>query len=328
MASFEPNGYDRATGQGSLPGTPTPIGVILTKNGTGAFFFEELPDSPTIERGEQTTIVHTVACDPTTGQIVIEGTQRGQILIDSQGNWSKILSATFQYQKGDHCIVSITCEGFGGVSFGGGVSAFDVPPDEFGVETLEFNPSIYRHPRYDDVLNYNDTTMTPPVTGQRIIQWIQSAVNAPNISGQTDNATLLNSTNITDSGVLALALELLGKVRQGEETFYLAGFKVTYSAFFFLPVALNPGGYIEDPVASGALPYYFWSLDGSSSNSDSNNCFLAVAEQVAPQFYQDGISWLRQSDSIVYQRTFFKRTSIWIGGPAGNWDAEIYSPTS
>lgn len=333
FTEFQPSGYDRATGIGGLPGTPTPGGVILYKNNAETNrFFEEQPDSPNIERAEQTTIVHRFNVDKTTGLTYIQALQRGQMMTDSEGNLTKILSSNLDYQKGDRWTLSITAEGFGGLSVGGGVSTLDIPPDEFNVETLEFNPSIYRHPRYNTVIRYNldsnGNIINPSLSnGYKIVNAINLSANAPQIGTQTANGSLINSTTITDPDVLALANELLNKVKQGEDTFYLAGFKVNYTVYYYYPIGLNPGGYIEDPVDSGNLPYYFWSLDGTPDDSDSNNCFLAIAQSVAPQFYANGLSWLRQADRIELQRTWFKKTSIWIGGPYGNWDAQIYSPT-
>lgn len=336
---FKPSGYDRATGLDGLPGTLTPPGLVLFKNDVAAFtglpyFFEELPDSPQIERGEQTTITHRFRCDDVTGKVYISGLQRGQLLTDSDGNLTKVLSSSLDRQKGDYWILTVVAEGVAGIDTGDGVSALDVPPDEFGVETLEFNPSIYRHPRYITVANYNldasgDVIDSDIVTGPQIIGWINAAVNFPQLGSQTEAYGQINSDNIADEDVLALAFELLQKVRKGIDTFYMAGFKVTYSSYYYFPPDLNPGGYIEDPVASGNLPSYFWSNDGSGDST--TNIFTTLAKNVAPALYLDNtgnvnISWLRQADYLTYQRTWFKLTSTWIGAPYGTWDANLYNP--
>ena len=228
---FPVSGVDRAIGTNGLPGTPTPSNKRLISGNVsfGQFFFQEMPNSPTIERGEQATIVHKFQCDYITGQTYLLGLARGQLMVDTQGNMSRILSTTLDHDKGDICVLSITAEGVAGLNPNLSISLFNVPPDDFSVDTVEFNPSIFRHPRYQQVLDFNldaDGNILDNgfPTGPQIIQWIQGAVNLATNGSQQDMANQINSTNIPDD-TLELALELLSKVRQGTETFYLAGFK-------------------------------------------------------------------------------------------------------
>jgi hypothetical protein len=37
------------------------------------------------------------------------------------------------------------------------------------------------------------------------------------------------------------------------------------------------------------------------------------------------ISWLRQSDSVQYARTWFKITRTWVGSVVGHWDVDLYN---
>ena len=321
LNGFPVSGYDRADGLQGRPGTVSPPAVVEASQALRVF--EEYPDSPTIERGEVTTIVHRFKVDLTTGQIYIQGLPRGSLSTDTYGNITKLLSATLQYERGDLWTLMITSEGFGGVNDNGSASIFDVPPDEFSVEPVEFNPDLFRHPRYATVLNYNDPVTG--TTGAQIIQWLLGSVNLSYNLGQSDTNSLINSTNITDPAVLALTNELLGELRQGQNTFYLSGFKVTYSYYGYLPNFLNPGGYLEDPVASGNIPIYFWSEDASGSND--SNIFNAVGPSVSPALYDNGLSWLRYADSQQYQRTWFKLTATWIGLPDGVWNPVIYNPS-
>lgn len=308
------NGFDRATGLHSLSGTPTPEGVILYK--PGKTFLEELPTSPIMELGEQFTITHKFNCDLTTGQLFLNANPRGTILTDSLGLTSRILSCSLEYQKGDFWILTMTAE-----------ATYVVPPDEFNVESIEFNPSIYRHPRYASVLNYKSTdTSGNPVTGQQIINLIQGATNFAQVGAQTDSSSAINAQLITDSSVLAAALELLGKVQQGFDTFFLYGFRVTWSTYFYLPQEMSPGGFIEDPVVDANLPAYFWSSD--QSGDEDTNIFTELAAQLSPVLYGDGLSWLNLADTQTYERTWFKLTSTWIGGPSGQWDSQIYDPNA
>ncbi len=62
----------------------------------------------------------------------------------------------------------------------------------------------------------------------------------------------------------------------------------------------------------------------------------SLAASTAPMFYGNGLSWLRKSDRIVWQRYLVKKTSTWVGAPNGNsnltgfqfsyWDPDVYSP--
>lgn len=327
---FPVSGLDRATGTNGLVGTATPSGARKIAGNIlnpGGLFFEELPGSPTIERGEQATIVHKFVCDLDTGETYLLGLARGQLMTDTHGNTSKILSTSLEYNKGDFWILTVTAEGVAGVNNNGSISLFNVPPDDFSVDVVEFNPSIYRHPRYKQVLDYNyddDGNIIDPdiPTGAQIIQWISGSVNLATNGSQQDMSNQINSNNIGDDIVLDLALELLQKVRQGVETFYLAGFKVTYSIYSFTPVLMRPGGYLEDPVLSGFLPLYYWSDD--MSGSSNSNILTSLAAAVAPSFYANGLSFLRQADTQTFQRTLFKITNTWVGLPFGSWDKQLH----
>lgn len=125
---------------------------------------------------------------------------------------------------------------------------------------------------------------------------------------------------------IAAATEIITKLWRQEDTPYLTGYQVTLSQYFFAPQFLNPGGFIQSPV--GIVPDYF--LSPSQDGSDS---IFGQMASINPQSYSDtgladgsvNISWLRKSDEVEYQRTWFRVTSTWIGSPIGNWDFQIYS---
>src|SRR5262249_35867825 len=145
----------------------------------------------------------------------------------------------------------------------------------------------FRHPRYYTVMNYipDSGPYSGVFLGNLIAAWINAAVDLPQILPRQENYGQLNSTNIPDSDVLDLAQELVDKLRKGEDSFYLAGFRVQWSQYYWYPPEIDPGGYIQDPVTEGGLPYYFWSNDGTPSGSD---IFTALAATVAPAFYANG----------------------------------------
>jgi hypothetical protein len=324
--SYPPCGFDRADGLDGNPGTATPSDALQIRTALGlpaGAFLEEDANSPEIELGEHATFVHTFKCDPVTGQEILYGNPRGTPLVDSQGYQYKVLTTSSQYQKGHYCIVRITAEWV------------DVPPeDEFHVETVEFNPSIFLHPRYASVVNYSaeNAGSTDLITGPFLMGLITNAANMSTPQSQTGFYNLLNNYNVTDPAVLELCLELITKLQRGEDTFYLSGWRVFWSQYNTYPgspagssgdaTGLNPGGYTEDPVTEGGLPSYFWSLDGTPTG---DNTFTVTSETVNPQYYENGISWLRQADTVEYSRVWFKVIHSWIGGPLGTWDVDIYS---
>lgn len=297
-------------------GTPTPDNQPAYYSGDTSFIFEEDANSPSIERGEQATIVKTFHCDPVTAQTLIIGLGRGTIQTDSSGDVTRVLTSRYDYERADKVKISVTSEGV----------SFDSPPDQFAAEVMEFNAALFRHPLFLPILSYNvvpgtynqpaDTTQS---TGPAIISAIIQVANQSTQQAATSWQAVI--TNVTDSTIITLANLLQTKYQQGIDSWYLAGYKITWSQFYFLMPQMSPGGYIEDPITSGWLPPYFWSDDASSTGF---NQFLAIAEILDLPTYQGGISWLRLADSIQYERTWLKITRQWLGGPSGHWDTDLY----
>jgi len=306
-----PNGVDWADGEDGRPGTPTPEGAVLNSNPDGISPLQEEPESPDIERGSQATIQHRFTMDYNLGLSYLAGLGRGNYMQDSAGNITRILTSRLQKTKANQCVLSVTAEGI----------SFDTPPDEFRLDITELNPALEKHPRY---------AFLPA----DVRQLVNQAVNAAMQVSQQEAVQQLNaiSTRTTDpppdtldfdgwQTVQDAAQELLLKRRVGEDTFYLPGFTLIWSQYFYIPQALNPGGYIEDPLHEGGLPFYFWSLDGTPTGDD----IFSQMANINPQFYSTGISWLRQCDFVEYQRTWFRITHKWIGAPYAHWDSQVYT---
>ena len=148
-----PSSFDRADGSTpALGGVAEPNGAlkINTANGNTPSnqgfvpFFQEMSDSPTVESGEQSTIVHKFACDYVTAQNYMITNPRGTYLTDTLGNTSRVLSTQITpYPRTGMrgCILTVTSEGQ--------YPLFPNPPDEFDIETVELNPDIDKHPRYN-----------------------------------------------------------------------------------------------------------------------------------------------------------------------------------
>lgn len=333
--TFPPSGFDRATGLAPFPGTPDPpksiIQGIATQSPAGGYF-EEMPDSPEIEFGEQATVVHTYEMDESVFYFLVPGLQRGQVWQDSGANTyapnlTKILSTQAQWQKPGRVRVRIVTEGL----------SFGIPPDEFTIESFDNNPDILKHPRYNQANGLTDQQKGV------IRYYVQSTGMAP--SRQSLDLIFASGYGPVGGSLMwtdqqkQMAWEIITKYWRGEETFYLPCIRVTYSYYNFSPIPMDMGGYIEDPVASGNLPYSFWSIDGTPRNTLNNNILQYFPKTLGYNLYSNGVSYLRQADQEPYQRTWFKLTRSWVGAPTGkgnsssapgqpndyiHWDSDFY----
>jgi hypothetical protein len=136
-----PSGFDRADGvaRGStFPaiGTPDPAGGKLT---FGKAALNESPDSPEIERAEQATITHTAVLSSWDSAVtLLQVYGRGALLVDSSGNYSRVLSSRIKHGRGGKVELTIVAESI----------SFDNPPDEFNIVPVELGVDILKHPRY------------------------------------------------------------------------------------------------------------------------------------------------------------------------------------
>jgi hypothetical protein len=313
--AFPPNGFDRADGSLTHGGTATPAAAVITAPSTPAFF-EERPDSPEIERSIQGTIKHMYKCDPNTAQQILMAYGRGRFISDSFGNVTRVLSSELKYGRMNTAEISITAESI----------SFDTPPDEFSVETVELNPPIEKHPRYafltakSRYMVNNWAQSSQQYTGQDIENYVTQQMFPENddTPDQTKNPGAIGTNNQNRSALI----ELMTKRKVGEDTFYMAGFRINWAQYFWSSPQINPGGYIEDPIVDGGLPTYF--SDPDWINGDSGTTIFDLCKYYAPQLYKTGISWLRLADTIGYERIWFKRSSPWIGAPYAHWDADLY----
>lgn len=323
--TFPPAGFDRASGTaldnyGFPIGTPTPAGAVQYFMAIPPVF-EELPDSPEIERAEQATFVHRFRVDPVLAKALIFGIGRGKYFMDSNGFLYRVLSARLNWQKPDIPVLTITSESI----------SFDTPPDEFRIEVVELNPAIEKHPRYffllPQIRNFINNSVTAAqmlsqAEALKIIGNLQGILGSdPNTGAPYDYPNPTGSSLATWANAQKAANELLLKRRIGEDTFYMPGFRLVWSQYFWKPYFMNPGGYIADPIDEG-LPAFFWSPYQDSTIGTS---IFTLMASINPQLYSEGISWLRQTDTFEWSRTWFKLTHTWIGAPYSHWDADIYS---
>ncbi len=321
FGSFRADGSTPPAGP-TLPGTPTPLGARQVFGGTGGgTWLEELPDSPTINRGEQITVVHRFSTNYLQALDILRNHPRGTLIEtpDVVPELYKVLETQVQYSEGDRAVVSITSEGAGG--------GLDVPPDEYSIEVVEFNPSLLKHPRY------------APLTRTQLY-YIQAASQSQDFLRLTDFTSVLGTLQNQKNQA---ATELRIKLQKGIDSFYLAGFKINYTHYSYEPLPMNPGGVIDDPTNSSGVgvPYFFWSLDGTNHTDGGDNvAWVSLAKHVAPVFYANGFTYLRLATTDSYQRTWHRYTESWIAAPAGgtvsiiggsyqwlgHFDTDIYNP--
>jgi hypothetical protein len=124
---------------------------------------------------------------------------------------------------------------------------------------------------------------------------------ATNSSGSPLVSSTFLTDKISDPTQLALAQNLVSKLLKGEETFYLAGWRYTYTYFSYTVPALSAGGIIRKPGGplGGSLPA--------------------------------GVAWLRLADTMEpagVNGSMYKITVAFIGGPTmggvNYWDADVY----
>lgn len=354
-----PSGFDRADGLDGRIGTATPEGAVKVSHAGGEDIadmpVEELPESPEVERAEQATLTHHYRTDWADGVTRIYALGRGLVRTDSDGNWTKLLSAKLQHEKGGTALLTTVEEGL----------SFDSPPDEFSVAPVELGVNILKHPRYFYAFFGDGYGSLTEARNQMVVRLLQDYFE--NVSAQYRDAIInLLSDSLTVNGgteagtgaaqppaatpnapssifvdgatvsgtdlAKAAAMEIVTKYWRGEETPYIVGWQITWSAFYFRPQLLDPGGRIEDPMtqARPQLPEYFFSPAYPPNSFETVFDAMAVAN---PQCYSsDGtaggsvnISWLRKADDYDYQRTWFKVIRTWIGSPVGFWDTDLYN---
>jgi hypothetical protein len=322
-SNYLPSIWDRADGGYTNPlGTATPDDAIIfnylgvaAKANQIVSFFQEASDSPTVEFGEQCTITHKYYVDSNSGKLIQKNYQRGTIMVDSTGiNLSRVLSSVMQPMaktNGRINILTVISE----------AKSFSNPPDEFTITPVELNPPLEKHPRYR-ALTYFDRFM----------------VRNANLSDAVDVAQSYEQTIQTMSSSLNPALdekgqaqELLFKKHKGIESFYLSGYKITWTQYFWSPQTINPGAYIEDPFSysGGSIPAYFWDTNQNGSGTNIFAGTQVMNQNMFPNInihdITYGLSWLRQTDEQVLNRTWWRLTKSWVGAPGGHWDVEIYS---
>jgi hypothetical protein len=165
---------------------------------------------------------------------------------------------------------------------GGAYATAALPVGTFSMKPQELYPKIERNPFFSGIT-------------YQTIQQVYSALYAQTqTGGSTAYNAIQNNTNPTQ---VALGNALLNKLLNGEETYYLAGWRYTYESFSYSRPSPAIGGDVETPGGpmNGALP--------------------------------SNVSWLRLADDVDpagVNGSMYRRSLTYLGGPSGHWDLDIY----
>jgi hypothetical protein len=238
----------------------------------GAFTITEAPDSRLTEYNERLTF--TQQFDGTYNDCVANLLSRGTVgtPTGTSGTWI-VESSTVKRDRGQKG--RLTIKWLGAIIF---------PPQEAGFEPENQQPPIARHPLFR-ALQPDDFRM------------VQRAYDALTAAGQNSNRAAFAKSSNPD-----LCLKLYEKLANGNETYYLAGVRYSWTSFYAYgsQPPVNVGGYIEipgGPFSSQAVG------DGS-------------------------ISWLRESDQhrlLSGLLSIVAVTRHWLGAPDSHWDEDLYA---
>ena len=177
----------------------------------------------------------------------------------------------------------------------GGASAYmPLPCDDCNIEPQELYPLVERHHYFNQTST--GTGSMPDITLETIML-VQLATHGPTYSCRLDAQQ--NILDLEDSDQSTLGWALLQMWRKGEQTFYLAGQKYTWTYYSYMLPSITLGGFAETPYGPGSVP--------SSFSSD--------------------LSWLRLADAMApvgVNGSMWKVTRTWLGGPKGHWDPILY----
>jgi len=168
---------------------------------------------------------------------------------------------------------------------GGASAQMALPCDEFDVQPAELYPRVERNAFFNSPTEISLVSVT-------------DAYGA--IYGATPDARKESSDKIaayTDATQKALAQKLVEKLKKGLETFYISGFRYSWTFYTYTVPSIHTGGVIENP--GGPLQGRFYNLS-----------FLRLADAMVPA----GVNG-----------SMFKVTRTWLGGPLGHWDPDLYA---
>lgn len=178
---------------------------------------------------------------------------------------------------------------WGGFSDTGGGPGTIVPADEFDLDPFELNPAVEKNTAFAAL--YPDA---PDTTVLRLQNDVTDATQGGEAGARKkgyDDAASLASSDARDQ-----AFYLIHLLKRGVTSFYLAGFRYSWTSYTFTLPTVTRGGFRSAP--GGPL----------------SSAIAALS-----------LSCLREADSLGGATNgFYKLRRNWLCGPAGHWDAVLY----
>lgn len=171
-----------------------------------------------------------------------------------------------QRSRGDIGTLTIVYEA------GGSESGAELPPLEYTCEPHRLQRPLKYHPAYAsltaDILEAIDRACSP------------------------GNKSTSDYDKFKD---IPLALALYQKRKRGTESYYIAGFKYSYTECSWSLPSFTLGGFLQTPLGplAGLLPA--------------------------------SAGWLREADEYEYTGAYHRIKRSWIGTPGADWDTDLYT---
>jgi hypothetical protein len=220
---------------------------------------------------------------------------------------------------------------------GGSEADQPLPVGDFSLEPQEIYPKIERNAFFGNMVEGGEI-----VPGSGILpETVRGAYNAmysfqqdpsktpqyflnQSINGSTAN---VNGVSVTFGGInfashpntnanaqYAFGNALVGKLANGEESYYIAGYRYSYDLYSYTEPTLSEGGIIANRLEGDVLQY------PNSAQYDLGGPLNAAVP--------DNQGWLRLADKVEpagVNGSMYRLTITWLGGPNGLWDPDLYT---
>lgn len=164
-----------------------------------------------------------------------------------------------------------------------------LPADEFDLEPVELNPAVEKNSAFADL--YPDS---PGTTVLKMQNYVTDATQGADASARKDAYDKLVA--ISSSDARDQAFYLIHLLKRGVTSFYMAGFRYSWTSYYLTTPGITRGGFRSSP--GGPLSSAIASLS---------------------------LSCLREADRLGNASNgYYRYTRTWLCGPAGHWDAVLY----
>jgi hypothetical protein len=204
---------------------------------------------------------------------------------------------------------------------GGSDADQPLPTGDFTLQPQEIYPKIERNPFFGDVNGqansgiladtirgvynglYKGQTLGTNASTEITQAVLGVTINSNGANVQVGGINFAQYPNTNAGAQIQLGQLLLDKLANGEESYYIAGYRYSFVSYSYTEPILSTGGIIAN--ASNGTP----------------------GGPIGPNGLPAGISWLRLADEVSpagVNGSMYKLTENWIGGSRGYWDSDLY----